>query len=360
MALRLLTVLMLLATTEAAAQQGEAGTEAATEAAAEAETPTEAATEAAAGTEAGAATATEAGAEAGTGAATGAAPEAGAEDPKRVEARKHFRQGVAFAAAGNCSAAIVEFEAAYALVPRSNALYNIAQCQERLFRYDLAIASYERYLAEAPADAPDRSAVEAALRTLGNLLGTVHVRCNVEAEVWVNDRLIGRAPGDVFIPAGGHALELRAEGYIPARAEVRLVGGQKLTLELTLAKAQTTVQVTETTGLPPTLFWIGVGASATSAAVGTVFALRVSSLRDEAVELHPFDPGRVDKRGETEDAELLADVFFGTAGVLAVATTVVAFVTDWDGAEDRGGDAKLRLQPVVGAGHVGLQLGGER
>jgi tetratricopeptide (TPR) repeat protein len=292
-------------------------------------------------------------------------------DPKVAQARKHFRQGVAFASAGNCRAAIVEFEAAYGLVPRPNALYNIAQCQERLFRYDLAIASYERYLEQAPQDAPDRPAVEAALKALGNLLGTVRIASNVEAEVWADDRLIGSAPGDVFIPAGSHALELRAEGYIPARAEVRLLGGQTVELSLALAKAQTTIEVTETTGLPPTVFWVGVGASVTTAAVGTIFALQVKSLRDEALELDPFDPAREGKRADAEDAELLADVFFGAAGVLGIATTVVAFVTDWDGeGENRAGDGadgdadgsetgdRVRLTPVAAPGYLGLQLGG--
>ena len=84
--------------------------------------------------------------------------------PEVVEqAKQHFRQGVAFAESGNCDGAVVEFEAAYKMIPRPNALYNIAQCQERLFRYDLAVQYYERYLREAPPEAEDRAAVSAAL-----------------------------------------------------------------------------------------------------------------------------------------------------------------------------------------------------
>src|SRR4029079_4389597 len=107
--------------------------------------------------------------------------------PATVEqAKQHFARSVACAQAGECGAAMVEFEAAYQLVPRPNALYNIAQCQERLFRYDLAIRYYEQYLQVAPADAPDRAAVTGALGTLRNLLGTVAVQCNVASEVWVD------------------------------------------------------------------------------------------------------------------------------------------------------------------------------
>jgi tetratricopeptide (TPR) repeat protein len=290
-------------------------------------------------------------------------PDAEAGDPAALDsARQHFKQGVAFAEAGNCSAAIVEFEAAYKIVPRPNALYNAAQCQERLFRYDLAIRDYQRYLREAPADAPDRPAVEGALKTLGNLLGILHVRSNVPAEVWIDDRLAGEAPGDVFVPAGGHTIELRAEGYIPTRSELRLVGRQELALAFELIKAQTTVQVTETTGLHPTLFWIGAGATAVTAAIGGFFALRVSSLHDEALELPAPHPDRTQKREDVEDAELTADVFFASAALLAVGTTIVFFVTDWDAGERPGYDrprARLRIAPALGAQAAGLQVRGQ-
>ncbi len=246
------------------------------------------------------------------------------------KAQKHFRQGVAFAKAGNCDGAIVEFTAAYRLIPRPNALYNIGQCQERLFRYDLAIEYYERYLREAAEDAPDRAAVRAALRTLGNLLGVLHVAANVAAEVWVDDRLMGEAPGDVFVPAGRHMVELRAKGYIPARTEVQLVGREEVDIRLKLIKARTTVRVRETTGLSPLVFWSGVGLTAVSAAVGGLFALQVLSLKEEAEEINKYHPDRVQAQKDVQSAELTADIFFATAGVLAIATTVLAFVTDWE------------------------------
>ena len=286
-----------------------------------------------------------------------------AVDPAAVEqAKQHFAQAVAFAQAGDCGAAIVEFEAAYQLVPRPNALYNIAQCQERLFRYDLAIRYYERYLQEAPADAPDRAAVSGALATLRNLLGTVAVHCNVPAEVWVDDRLAGQAPGDVLMPSGGHTLELRAKGYIPARGEVRLVGRQRIELTLELEKARTTVRVTETTGLDPTLFGVGVGVTVVTAAIGLGFAVHVGALHDDALALPAQHPDRSKKREQIESAELTADVFFASAALLAVGTTIVAFVTDWDGAERPPAgpaSARLQLSPMIGRSQLGLSLAGD-
>lgn len=307
----------------------------------------------------------EAAADASSAGVAGAAPIAA--DPQVLEeARAHFKQGVAFADAGNCNGAIGEFLAAYQLIPRANALYNVAQCQERLFRYDLAIQYYKRYLDEAEADAPDRTAVEAALRTLGNLLATLHVHSNVKAEVWVDDRMAGEAPGDVLVPAGGHSVELRAEGFIPARTEVRVVGREEVGVELKLVKARTTVRVTETTGLHPALFWSGAAATLISASIGTYFAVRVGQLHSEGLDLPARHPDRQQYQDDTESAQLTADIFFGTAAVLGVATTVVAFVTEWDDeappkpGDEGDGEAETRLRwvPLAGAGRAGLLLEG--
>jgi tetratricopeptide (TPR) repeat protein len=284
------------------------------------------------------------------------------EAPEVAEARQYFRQGVAFTEAGNCGAAIVAFEAAYALVPRPNALYNIGQCQERLFRYDLAIQFYQRYLQETPADADDVPAVEAALRTLNNLLGTLHVRSNVPAEVWVDDRLAGSAPGDVFVPAGEHSVELRATGYISERAEVRLVGRQALALSFQLVKAQPTVQVTETTGLEPMLFWIGAGATALTACIGTFYAVRALSLHDDALALPDVHPERTERREAVENAEITADIFFASAALLAIGTTIVFLVTDWQAGErtarDAGSEPAVRVVPVIAPRAAGFSIGG--
>ena len=292
-----------------------------------------------------------------------AAPAAEVEAPELQAARAHFKQGMAYAVAGNCGAAIAEFEAAYKLAPRPNALYNIAQCEERLFRYDLAIATYERYLREAPSDAPDRSAVQAALGTLRNLLGVVHLTTNVQAEVWIDDRLAGVAPGDVYVPAGGHSLEVRAQGFIPQRAEVKLVGRQEIALMLTLEQARTTVEVTETTGLTPVLFWVGTAATAITLGVGIGFAFEVGALHGDADSLPPVDPRRDEARSDIESAELTADIFFGSALVLGIGTTIVGFLTDWDGDEratERATerDTALVVTPAIAKDGAGLLLQG--
>ncbi|MCA9576020.1 MAG: PEGA domain-containing protein [Polyangiales bacterium] len=285
------------------------------------------------------------------------------------EARERFTQGLSLARAGNCEGAISEFQASYALVPRPNTLYNIAQCQEQLNRYDLAIRFYEEYLASAPADAEDRPTVEASMRALRNLLGVIVVSSNVPAEVWVGGRVVGMAPGEVPIPGGRHRVEIRADGYIPVLREVEVAARQRVELTVALEQPQqttieqTTIEQTviEDRGIPPTLFYAGVGVTAASALVGVGFGIRALRLRGDqrAVDPLAFDE-MVRIRDDVKRTARIADVFFLTAGVFAVGTLVVYFLTDFSSEEAReaSAQARLRVRPSLGLGGGGLSLEG--
>ena len=102
-------------------------------------------------------------------------------------------------------------------------------------------------------------------------------------------------------------------------------------------------RVEEPAGADPTLFFIGAGATVLATGLGTFFALRALSLHDEALELPSAHPERSRKREQVENAELTADIFFGSAALLAVGTTIVFFVTDWD-ADERDGE-RYRERP---------------
>ncbi|MFK7992265.1 MAG: tol-pal system YbgF family protein [Sandaracinaceae bacterium] len=266
-------------------------------------------------------------------------------DPEAAqeEARTRFQQGVALARAGNCRGALAELAASYELFPRPNTLFNIAQCQEELHRYDLAVSAYERYLEAAPEDDPERATVTATMRALRNLLGTIRLSSNTVAEVWLDDRVVGESPGDVLVPGGAHVLELRATGFLPERREVQVAARRTVEVEVTLAEEtvieqhttveQTTIERTtieqtiQRPPLPSGVFWGGVALSVVTAGVGGYFgfsALTLSSAeRDRDLRLPPDTAG-------IEEAAILADVFYATAFVFAVATVIVALFTDWD------------------------------
>src|SRR3954467_8172163 len=64
------------------------------------------------------------------------------------QARSHFQAGLARAEQGNLSAALIEFEAAYAISPHFSVLYNIGQARSTLGRPVEAVTAFERYLAD--------------------------------------------------------------------------------------------------------------------------------------------------------------------------------------------------------------------
>lgn len=294
------------------------------------------------------------------------------EDPNLEEAISRFRQGLTLARAGNCVGAIAELQVSLRLVERPNTLFNIARCQEELFRYDLAVAAYERYMAIAPSDAPDREAVQATMRQLRNLLGTITVRSNVPAQVWIGDRQVGEAPGDVLVPGGRHAVEVRADGYLPTRREVEVASRASAVLEVELESAEVninntnitnenitnveTTNVTEEGGAPVGVF---IGAAVlTGASLATAIALsfRVLSLNSDGEALPAYDlEGRMAQNERISDKAKVADVFWGVTGALAITTVVLIFLTDWGGDEHEEGTT---VTPVAARGMLGLQLDG--
>lgn len=95
-------------------------------------------------------------------AALGALPRAALAD-ERTEARRHFRSGLELVTHRQYVRAIEEFQAAYAILPNVNVLFNIARAYSDLGDLDRAIDYYQRYL---QGDVPDRAEVEQTLREL--------------------------------------------------------------------------------------------------------------------------------------------------------------------------------------------------
>ncbi|MFT5358534.1 MAG: hypothetical protein ACI9KE_005773 [Polyangiales bacterium] len=293
------------------------------------------------------------------------------EDPNIEEAISRFRQGLTLARAGNCAGAIAELQVSLRLVERPNTLFNIARCQEELFRYDLAVATYERYMAIAPSDAPDRGSVQGTMRQLRNLLGTITVRSNVPAQVWIGDRQVGEAPGNVLVPGGRHAVEVRADGYLPTRREVEVASRATAVLEVELESAEVinntnitnenitnveTTNVIEEGGAPVGVFIGAAVLTAASFAAAAALSFRVLSLNSDGEALPAFDlEGRNAQNERIADKAKVADVFWGVTGALAITTTVLIFLTDWGGDEH---DEGTTVSPVAGQGTLGLQASG--
>lgn len=98
-----------------------------------------------------------------------AQPKAAVPPADDVEAAKaHFAAGSAYYEQANYTDAVKEFNEAYRLSHRTDLLYNIALCYERLNQYDEAIGTLQKYLAEKP-DAPDHVTIESRIANLQHL-----------------------------------------------------------------------------------------------------------------------------------------------------------------------------------------------
>jgi tetratricopeptide (TPR) repeat protein len=270
-----------------------------------------------------------------------AAPEASAEgaeapDPRLAEAMERFADAQALFERGDHSGALAEMQRVYDLLAASPnrfvVLYNLGRVYEELHRYDRAVQLYQQYLAEAPPDGRDRPDAEASLRALERLLGTIVVETNVEgSEIWIGEALLGTAPGSIRVAAGAHTLELRAPGYEPVRREVEIAARTEVRLELNMSR------LSDFRGVTPAFFVTGVALAAASLGVAIGLGAHALGLRDGAVQCSVTPMCTLDsvaRRREIDDFALAADIAYGAAGLFAVTSVVLLFVTDWGGSPE--------------------------
>lgn len=263
----------------------------------------------------------------------------------------------------NYSAALTEFEEAYRLLvghPRQYIeLRNVAECYQNLGQYDRAITYFQRYLQEGGPGAEDRARYEAALSVLESTMGAVEVATNVpSAEVWADNRRVGDAPGRVRVPGGRHVLELRAPGRSPARIEVDVVSRQTARIRIDL-------DALGGRGITPVVFWVGLGATAVLGGVGGVFGIQAMTARSDVdARLASSDPatrfsvGPSDRQRIADHAQV-ADILYLSAGILAVGTTVVAFLTDFRSTPaEQAQVSRVRVTPMIGLAAQGIALEG--
>jgi hypothetical protein len=175
-------------------------------------------------------------------------PKPGAKsDPQMVEAKRHFDQAVALFNDGDFNGALAEFEASYKIHPSAGVLYNVGLTQKSLYRYDEALASLRKYLVDAQKIPKDKRAeVTQLIGEIQALLATVTFSVTPPGTVVTLDgRELGQAPtlGSYGVAAGLHTFDFAAEGYRPAKKELKVVAGQPLTLTVSLEKIPTTGKV---------------------------------------------------------------------------------------------------------------------
>jgi tetratricopeptide (TPR) repeat protein len=169
-------------------------------------------------------------------AATAHAQKAPAHAPDPVKV--HLDQGAALYNDGNYSAALAEFEAAYALDPRPYILNNIGLAQKGLFRYQEAIATLQKYLLDSTAITNEqRKQTQQIIAEMQALLSPLTLDVHpAGAQVSLDGHALGAAPitTPLEVAAGSHVVDVALDGYTSVHREVMVGASTPLAISIAL------------------------------------------------------------------------------------------------------------------------------
>ncbi|MFO0692450.1 MAG: tetratricopeptide repeat protein [Polyangiales bacterium] len=263
---------------------------------------------------------------------------------QQVQARALFQQGQAAYASGNYEAAIESWNQAFALDPRPQLQYNLAQAYGRLGQLEQELTALQAFVAGGLGDPNTLAAASARITAVQERLARtgIEVRGTQGAEVRVDDQDLGTLPlsGPVRLPAGAHRVVVRMRGHYPRTETVQLSPG-----DVTVVQADLEV-VHQPSIVPPLALWAGGGAALLTGAILGGVAL---SKADGAA------PGS-SEADKAQGLALGADICLGVGAAAAVAGTVLFFVRRVDPDEVSG--YAIDVQPVIGPNTAGLVLRG--
>ena len=290
---------------------------------------------------------------------------------KRDAARKHYGAGKDKLDAKDYAGALVEFQAANALIPSPQAQEKIANCYDGMNDVSNAIKAYESFIEQAkdkPKLAGDVENAKKRIEALKNAPIPVKVVSDpASAQVEVDgEAQMGVTPLEIKLTPGVHKVKVTAPGFEAIEKEVEVKAGQDVqNLSFSLPQSADAVAPPPPPVTPPPAqqpppgadqgaeprsnlpAYITLGVAGASAIVGTIFG--VKALSDKGA--FDDDP-TTDKADDAERNALVSDMAFGVAVTLGVTGTVLLLSNDAGDAEQAAKDARnkrtMQLTPYVG------------
>jgi tetratricopeptide (TPR) repeat protein len=144
-------------------------------------------------------------------------------------AKAHYNTGEVNYEHGRFADAAREFEEAYRLSGKAPLLYNVGKSYDGGNDFAHALDAYQRFLAAAPPDNPDRDFAQKRVELLLTLVGKIAVDGAVAGSaLTIDDKRAGTMPlaAPLVVNPGRHRLELAHEGFATFRSAVDVpVGG---------------------------------------------------------------------------------------------------------------------------------------
>ena len=338
-----------------------------------------------------------------------------AEPGSKVEARRHFENGLAQVKNKAYGEAIAEFNQAYDLGHDFAVLYEIGQAYVAIDHPVFAVRTLKQYLGEGGKRIPAarRKQVEAEIAKQQGQIATVFVHATIErAVVKVDGVDVGRTPlpDKLEVTGGSHLISATAVGCRPWEQRANLPGGERRDIEIQfeaaefpaaaagpVAAAPVSPLATPATSAPPAPANATAapaptppvaGAAATPAAaavapplpkakvaayvlgglgagalvVGGVYGVRAISKRhdsDAACPKNQCSPAGVDLNNQAKSAALVADITIGVGLVsLAVATYLLLRSPPEQPSPATTSAKGVRMLADVRPGQAGLALRG--
>lgn len=298
------------------------------------------------------------------------------------EARSIFERGQELERLGDLAGALEEYQRAEALRPSFRLHRHIGRVLRGLGRYNEALHRFERFLEEGGEriTQEQRQWVAQNNEEIQRLVATVQVSAPDGAEVLLDGSSVGRVPiaEPLSLDPGHHVVEVRFEGHRDVRRDLDLEAGEVRTLEILLSSFEpddvsATPPPTEPEGgvepsvsqnPPPTprrrrinraLFYSILGFSASALTGGIVFGALTAGEHDDFDRLNNPDrtiaeeANLIESRNRGESFALSADVLIFSGAVLAVATLILGFFTDFDRtAGDDSNGTTSRVYSITG------------
>lgn len=269
-----------------------------------------------------------------------AGPSAFADDGTR-EAGKHFQRGVALYGEADYRAALVEFKRAYAVAPNAAVLYNVGETEYQLQDYASALATFERFLADASSSDPHRNEVESNVEILRSRVGHLSIAtAPAGADVSVDDQPLGKTPLEraVLVSIGRRKVVATMNGRPPVTRYVDVAADDNVSVVVQLPAAADAApssspapQLQISHADPPapsntgatlrTLGWITTGATAAGAITFGALALKESNDLKTARASYPTSAATL-----SHDSSMTT-TFSTVADSLAAAAILVGGVT---------------------------------
>lgn len=272
-------------------------------------------------------------------------PEARAAEPalevdpaSKKKAAKKFREGERAYQRHDYPKAAAAFEEAYAIAPHPAALFNAARAYQKAGELTRAANLTARYLQSADESEKRRAQANALLSELTPKLGRIEVTAESAEDVSIDD-----APVELettFVDPGDHVVSGVFDGERVER-KMEVVAGSlaRVILEPPAPEPDVPPQPygeghdeaaqkdapASRKGLPPTVVYVGAGATAFFAGLTIWSGLDTNAARED-YDQNPTQQGL----DEGEAKQSRTNLFLGVTAVLGVGTGVVALLfTDW-------------------------------